>query len=210
MTQVSELTREAIASTSTGNGWNSPGGTLREGLSKKGITVLGSGYYGAAIEEDGQVFKIYGTKEVGYNEFVNYAVGKRSVLLPQISQVGQFGEWRVVHIERLYSLIDVIGETDATMVGNWISYTMAKKLMQRGIDGRNWWSKCKFPKSADAIVNRANLIGLLTKMIDKMVEINSRGGKTIRFDVHRDNVMVRKNADGTMQLVLTDPWADND
>lgn len=211
MTQVSELTREAIIATEAPTGWGGPGATLRDGLTSKGINVLGAGHYGAAIEENGEVFKIYGAPEKGYDRFVKYATGKRSVLLPRMSPVGQFGNWKVVHVEHLYSLDSVLGTDVANELGGWINYSLTSKLDKRGVSHRGWWvTKVKFPKDAEAIVNRANLIGLLTKMIDVMVAINAEGGKTVRFDVHRENVMVRKNADGTMQLVLTDPWADND
>lgn len=209
MAQVSELTRTAITTAEADH--FQPGYHLADKLKVAGVNVLGNGWYGAAIEEDGQVFKIFGREEAGYGQFVKYLKGKSSTLLPRINHVGSFGAWQVVQIERLYNLDDELGIELAMQVGDWIAYTFGRHLQRMGIRDFYWLGKRpSFPKEAEGLFNKANFIGLLVKMADYMQAYNAENSMTIRFDIHRGNVMVRRNADGTRQLVITDPWAQND
>ena len=200
-TAIEKLSK-TLSSTKIGGGY-----AAESGLRKQGIEVLGSGYFGCAAQIDGQVFKIYSVKDRGYDAFMAFCKRKHSVLLPKVKPVGQFGDWKVVQIEKLQSLEYFVGNSASYQLGEW-----CKAYCKRRVEAK-YPEKHKLGGYSDGgrynkrpyvgMVNYDNLIGLLNKMIDYAATLE---GHPMRFDLHGSNFMVR---DGN-QLVITDPWAGND
>lgn len=201
MAKVSERIRTTLSKT---GGAKRPGSTLREAFVAAEVNVLGSGMYGVAIEDGGDVFKIFGSEEVGYGAFLKFLKGKSSVLLPKVKVVGQFGNYTCASVERLYSM-EEMGNREAWYFAEWVSavaYNYLAKKHGQGCGGR----RAKFPAEAEQYVNRANMIGLIKKMVDWMVTNQYDCG--FGLDIHYGNFMLRHNADGTKQVVITDPFCN--
>lgn len=203
MAKVSEAVRSTL---STAAERNAPGYYLKETFREKGVNVLGAGMYGAAIEENGNVFKIFGKEERGYGAYLAYLKGKSSVLHPRVKLVGSFGLYTCVHIERLYDLRSEIGANLAYDFAQWASYIARKAYVRAG--GNDFVEKVRFPKAAAQYVNKANMVGMLTKLAKFVAEHNAANGR-VGWDLHSGNFMVRRNEDGTKQIVLTDPFCNN-
>lgn len=204
MPQVSELVRNTISTAGDATYAWSTGHYLKKRLEDAEIPVLGVGAYGAVVEDGGQVFKIFKTDEIGYGAFVKYLKGKSSVLLPQTEVIGTFGAYTCIHIERLEALT-VLGENAAYQFSEWARYIGRRYREQKyGISHGCW--PTKFPKEFNLFVNKANFIGMMKKMIDWSMA-NEYGDK-VELDLHYGNFMVRTNADGLKQVVITDPWSE--
>lgn len=199
MVKVSERIRSTISNAGSAP---RPGHLLREAFLNAGITVLGNGMYGAVIEDQGQAFKIFGADEAGYGAFVKYLKGKSSVLLPKIQTVGTFGNYQCIHIEKLERM-SVLGDRVHWDIACWASYVVDKYLWSK----YGWSykpSRVVFPAGAEKFVNKANMVGLLKKMVDW--KIDNEGSHELTFDLHEGNFMVRVDADGNKQVVITDPF----
>ncbi len=203
MAKVSALVRSTL--TSARDGIGAPGHYLKAELHSQGINVIGHGQYGAVIEEDAQVFKIFGKDEAGYGAFIKFLKGKSSTLLPRVKTVGTFGNYTCVHIEKLVKM-DEMGDRLSNQLAWWINAYVRTYLSKKY--GIGWKEVVSFPKEAEKYVNRANCMGLLKKMADWMVA-NQENGRRIGFDLHNGNFMLRKGPDGAMQLVITDPWCND-
>ena len=203
MAKVSELVRSTLSNANIY--LDRPGNVLREKLVKQGITVLGWGMYGAAIEDSGEVFKIFGSQERGYGAFIRFMKGKSSVLLPRVKVVGSFGSFTCAHIERLHTMANEIGGDLACEVASWISY-VAHKEYAKLTGGHCYWNRHRFPEAASQFVNKTNMVGLVKKMVAWSVENEGSLDRELTFDLHHGNMMVRRNDDGTKQIVITDPF----
>lgn len=202
MAKVSEAVRSTLTSAATG--YRAPGHYLKTTFESKGVTVLGAGMYGAAIEENGNIFKIFGKEEKGYGAYLNYLKGKSSVLNPRVKVIGSFGAFTCVHIERLHHMGDEIGHDLAYAFAEWASYVARKAFNKAG--GDEWFCKAPFPKGAEQFVNKANMAGMLKKLAVFAYNHFKENEQDMTWDLHSGNFMVRRNEDGTKQIVLTDPF----
>lgn len=201
MAKVSALVKSTLKSTAS---INQAGRTLRTSFEAKGIRVLGSGMYGAAIEDNGEVFKVFGSEERGYGAFIRFMKGKSSCLLPRVKVVGKIGSYTCAHIERLYPLSEM-GASAAYDLADWVAYVAhTHRYKKYGLGYQQ--SRVKFPVGAEKYVNKANMVGLIKKMVDWMLE-NQQDGR-YGLDLHTGNFMLRRNADGTKQVVITDPFCN--
>jgi hypothetical protein len=201
MVKVSDSLKSAItaADDRIAAGWY-----LESYFRKAGVTVLGAGMYGAAIEDQGNVFKVFSSDERGYGAFLTYLKGKSSILYPRVKTVGTFGAYQCVHIERLYPLTDSMSYEDATKFAAWASYIARKGNAKAVGAGNARHFKTRFPQAAAKFCHQLNMTGMLTKLGAWMAE----NGDGVGFDLHRGNFMMRHNADGTRQIVLTDPFCN--
>lgn len=202
MAKVSEAVRSTLTAAATG--YRAPGHYLKTHLAEKGVTVLGAGMYGAAIEENGNIFKIFGKEEKGYGAYLNYLKGKSSVLNPRVKVIGSFGAFTCVHIERLHDMADEIGIDLAIAFADWASYVARKAFIKAG--GEDYLMPAPFPKGAEQFVNKANMAGMLKKLAVFAYNHFKDTEQSVEWDLHRGNFMVRRNEDGTKQIVLTDPF----
>lgn len=202
MVKVSERIRNTLKSAGTSG---RPDSILHNAFRENNVTVLGSGSYGAAIEDDGEVFKIFCSDEVGYGAFLQFLKGKSSVLLPRVKTVGTFGNYTCTHIERLYPL-DSMEDCDAYYMAAWISEVALNHRHKKYGHGFNQ-GKPKFPKNGEKYVNRTNMIGLIKKMVDWMYANDYQ--YQVSLDLHCGNFMLRNNPDGTQQVVITDPFCNS-
>ena len=160
MVKVSDSIKSTITNATgrTAAGWY-----LETYLRDAGITVLGAGMYGAAIEDQGNVFKIFSADERGYGTFLQFLKGKSSVLYPAVKKVGVFGSYQVVHIERLYNLVDSMSHDDACQFAAWANYIARKgRAKAAGIPCGTF--KERFPKAAAKFCHQLNMTGMLTKL----------------------------------------------
>lgn len=202
MAKVSEIVRTTLTSETLAR--KAPGYHLAKMFRESGVKVLGDGMYGAAIEDRGEVFKIFGAQELGYNRYLQFLKGKSSVLLPRVKTVGQFGPYTCVHIERLYNLREIGFQLEHDL-SRWIEYVAKNYAFKKYGLGRKP-DRYRFPQEAAQYVNKANMIGILKKMVDWAANNGLEEG--IDLDLHNGNFMVRKNEDGSMQVVITDPFCD--
>ena len=212
METISKITA-AVSSTRKGP---RPGFDIADSLREAGMTVLGSGAFGAVTKSDEGVFKIFAKDEQGYGEYLNYMKGRWSVLSPRVTLLSggaTTDKWTVIKIEELTSINndDMMAELGITMkdvqdMGNFIYYYIQRRKWARQGNKNN--GKLRAPAWMNKVVDLKNFKGYLDKMMDHADKVERETGVVLYWDLHYGNVMIRRdeNAIRPLQLVITDPW----
>lgn len=197
-----------------------PGSDIADSLSAAGMTVLGYGAYGAVAKSDDGVFKVFNKDEHAYNAYFNFIRSRWSTLAPRVKMMQEGGEdnrWTVIKIEELekfetaeiadYVGVDVYYLSDLT---RYIKNYLNRRLDARGDYGGYADDVYKCPAWADKLVDMKNLKGFFEKMMDAAKAHLNETGKYVYWDIHCNNVMIRKTDDAKRpyQLVITDPWCE--
>lgn len=212
METISKITA-AVSSTRKGA---RPGFDIADSLREAGMTVLGSGAYGAVTKSEEGVFKIFAKDEVGYGEYLNFMKGRWSVLSPRVTLLtggATTDKWTVIKIEELTPVNndEVMAELgislkDIHALGDFIYYHIQRRKNARA--GGTNPGKLRAPEWMAKIVDLKNFKGYLDKMMDHADKVEQETGAVLHWDLHYGNVMIRRdeNAIRPLQLVITDPW----
>lgn len=163
----------------------------RKGLERLGFRLLGRGHFSTAFQgPDKLVYKVNANRD-GTDGWFVYAVnikcGNVTGCVPNIGDVAYKRTTYCVAMERLEPLgMFSFGPYEG----------LAGAIRNREVD------------TVAVIMNitRSNA----EKFIDLVLTSKNQSGGNCRFDIHSDNVMLRRDSEGNAQIVLTDPLAYGD
>lgn len=161
---------------------------------KADLKVLGFTAMSATVATDeGDTLRIVSKRDAADAQFQGFTKRKTSVMLPKTETVADLDGFRIDKIEQLVPLKSVIGD-DNDAFNSWLArYAGARSTGKATRGARDETA----PASVESIVHVGNLRGL----VNKMVQFNA-GAMAMTFD----RFSVRENADGTKQIVITDPF----
>lgn len=180
-------------------GWHSDGSfnvdVLGDWLDCQGVEVLGMGAFGAVIDCDLFVIKIFDATDMGYISFLNFCetVGKNRYL-PEIYFHQKISKY--LHIAMIEKLEAFGSETDKEYLG----------IRQYG---QRWGRKAEAEKLNAEVTAILELMKTYKDAYNQVAaDHNSTADWKVHeymselcHDVHSGNVMLREK-----QLVITDPW----